>query len=142
GTRSPGPIRNRTACPAIGMVWQRQQSIQHRAGYAAIASMLLQALPDLLFEGLVSSPQRLIHRYRYDFLPITRQCIRNVFQTDERAVIHQIFPKQQGRSAGPTLDRDSRLGFLRTGVVFDSDALYGLDHAEVMREPLSPSRAP
>ncbi len=109
---------------------------------AAIASMLLQTLPDLLFEGFVSRPQRLIHRYRYDFLPITRQCIRNVFQADECTVIHQIFPKQQGRSAGPALDRNSRLGLLRACVVFGRDSLYGLDHTKVVSKPLSPRRAP
>src|SRR5258707_817814 len=104
--------------------------------------MFLQTLPDLFFQIVVSRSERLVHRYWYDFFPVAGQGIRNVFQADERAVVHQIFAEEKWRSAGPTFDRDSCLRFLGAGVVFDRDALYGLDHTKVVSETFAPGRAP
>src|SRR5208283_1743667 len=98
--------------------------------------MLLQARCDLLFELLISRLQRLFHRHWYDFLSIAWQTVRDVFQTDERTVVHQILAKQQGRSAGLAFNGDRLLGLLGAGVVFDRDAFNGLDHSEVAGESL------
>ena len=124
------------------MVRPGQQSIQHGAGDAAVSPVLLQAGSDLLFEFFISTLQRLFHCHRHDFLPVAWQTVRDVFQADERAVVHQILAEQQRRSARFTFDRDRFLGFPGAGVVFDRDALDRLDHTEVPREAFPPGRAP
>src|SRR5271167_5244574 len=98
--------------------------------------MLLQAGSDLLFELLICRLQRLFHRHWYDFLPIAWQTVRDVLESNERAVVHQILAEQQRRGAGLALDRDRLLGLSGAGVVFDRDAFNGLDHAEVAGESL------
>src|SRR5208337_2890381 len=86
--------------------------------------------------------QWLLHRHWHDLLPIAGQSVRDVFQTDERTMVHQVFAKQQRRGAGLALDRDRLLGLSGAGIVFDCDALDGLDHAEVAGEAFPPGGAP
>src|SRR6185437_8157092 len=79
------------------MVRVDQQRIQHRAQNGAVSAVLLECLPHVLFQFLVSFPHVVVHRNTDVALFVGRQFVGNIFEKDKGTKLHEKFAKQKRR---------------------------------------------